>query len=169
MVIVSIFFWKISHEEQKLGGINLPKRQKTMVVPENLKDELILNGLETPDGARIFSRSVHDYVCHEDENGETYCIDGGLTYVRTVFAKDAPKAKPLWVKLGDNPPEELVKIGKWGTRGKSGVEKIKFIPISELDDFHLIAILETQKNILPAIKWLMEYEADKRKLIYEQN
>jgi len=38
--------------------------------------------METPDGTILESLHVHDFVGHDDNNGNYYAIDGGLTYCK---------------------------------------------------------------------------------------
>jgi hypothetical protein len=45
-------------------------------------ERLLLNRIRTPDGTILTSRHQHDYVTHEDANGETYMTDGGTAYLR---------------------------------------------------------------------------------------
>lgn len=47
-----------------------------------MKHILIANRWRTPDGTLLESKHVHDYVDHQDANGEYYFIDGGHDYIR---------------------------------------------------------------------------------------
>lgn len=43
----------------------------------------------------------------------------------------------------------------WGTFGKSGREPCRMIPLCELSNSHLQAILRTQHHILPLWRWII--------------
>lgn len=44
---------------------------------------------------------------------------------------------------------------RWGTYGKSGREPLSWIPICELSNSHLEAILATQPQVPPWMRWVM--------------
>ena len=46
------------------------------------------NAIKTPDGTIIESKHRHDFVCHKDKNGNTYCVDGGLDYLKRIGPPD---------------------------------------------------------------------------------
>ena len=120
---------------------------------------LIRNGIRTPDGTEIFSQHRHDYVSHLDKNGETYIVDGGISYLK----RGGPiNYKDLSVHLGEVTLEAAAKIATWGTRGKNGDEPLKYIPISEMSLDHLEAVLATQTPA-PQLKLIMEYQILKMK------
>lgn len=43
---------------------------------------ILRNSMLTPDGTHLISRHRHDYVTHEDKNGEHYMADGRNDYLR---------------------------------------------------------------------------------------
>lgn len=47
-----------------------------------MKGELLINRWRTPDGTILQSHHRHDYVSHDDANGEYYFVDGGTDYIR---------------------------------------------------------------------------------------
>ena len=63
---------------------------------------LIANRIQTPDGTILWSRYTHDYLEYQDDNGETYVLDGGTDYqrgsVNKVPAKDL-SAKSLFILI----------------------------------------------------------------------
>lgn len=105
---------------------------------------LLINGMRTPDGTEIFSRSVHDYVVHLDKNGEEYMVDGGCEYLRRSVNKEPAVCLAVYVDYDH-------KINRqnlfWGTYGKDGDQPLKYKPLADLDTDHIEAILETQKQL----------------------
>lgn len=99
---------------------------------------LIYNAIQTPDGTVLVSRHRHDYKSHKDKNGHTYSVDGGLSYVRRGFETGVPNAKELSLYIPDTSNEEAVKFAAWGSYGKSGNEKLRFIPICEMETEHIM-------------------------------
>jgi hypothetical protein len=57
--------------------------------------------------------------------------------------------------LSVNSPIIEFQVIKWGTYGKSGLEPLRWIPICELSNSHLEAIINTQYHIPPWMKWVM--------------
>jgi len=51
----------------------------------------------------------------------------------------------------------------WGTRGKDGKSKLKYILLKNMDTDHIEAILETQKHISVFYREVFEKELEKRK------
>jgi len=51
--------------------------------------KIVFNGLKTPDGTLLVSRSRHDYQTYKDKiTGGHYMIDGGLDYIRYSHTGD---------------------------------------------------------------------------------
>lgn len=46
------------------------------------------NAIKTPDGTIIESKYRHHFVCHKDKNGNIYCVDGGLDYLKRIGPPD---------------------------------------------------------------------------------
>jgi hypothetical protein len=124
-----------------------------------MNDQILLNKIRTPDGTVITSYYQHDYVAHEDANGETYAVDGGTLYLR----RRAPREdyEELSVYLTEDHEANRTAF-HWGTFGKNGDQPRKFVPLSELSTDHIKAILETQKRAPTHVKGLMQAELDYR-------
>lgn len=122
---------------------------------------LIYNAIQTPDGTVLESRYHHDYRSYKDQNGYTYSVDGGISYVRRGFEVNSPNAKELSCYIPDTPYEEAVKLAAWGGYGKNGDEELRYIPICEMSTEHISAVLKTQHPI-EQIKLLMEWELEQR-------
>lgn len=105
---------------------------------------IIANRIKTPDGTILHSKTGHDYVHHNDANGDYYFTDGGNQYLRRsvnaipATALDVTTESPFRVQR-----EAFV----WGTYGKTGKDPLKWVKLSALTDDHIKAILETQKHI----------------------
>lgn len=126
--------------------------------------QLLYNAIQTPDGTIIHSKTTHDFVCHKDANGKTYCIDGGLDYCK--ISGDLKDIKNLCV----------YDDGKWETRrrylhwGKNYDEnniplpQTEWVPIKDLKTSHI-------KNILKNVKKIdsIYLETFKQELIHRTN
>lgn len=121
---------------------------------------IICNAIRTPDGTVLRSFSRHDYVSHKDANGNTYAVDGGVSYIRRVGSMDFTE---LSVDSKDVSHEVARTLMVWGTRGKGGVNPLKYVPIAELDTDHIEAILATQWQISEELKQLFNNEINYRK------
>ena len=121
---------------------------------------ILSNRMRTPDGTILESRHRHDYVTHLDKNGKEYMLDGGLDYVRSSANGDE-----YLLTIYTDFPHELIRLhAKWGTRGKNGDEPLEYVAISDLDPYHLRAILDTQqKTMRPAMYKVMQDEEEYRK------
>lgn len=84
----------------------------------------------------IVSRFRHDYV--ECECGKT-AVDGGLAYLKR-------SGNLTETSLTTESPFEQIRNGfEWGTRGKSGKEKLKYVKLKDLEFTHIDAIIKWQK------------------------
>ena len=113
---------------------------------------IISNRIRTPDGTILESRHRHDYVTYVDKNGKEYMVDGGLEYLRRNVHDDAPYEE---LSVYDDAPYALIReVFKWGTRGKGGRQPLTFVPLKDLTNDHIEAILETQIHISERIRKL---------------
>ena len=118
---------------------------------------ILLNAIRTPDGTVIESTHRHDYVTHTDANGNTYMVDGGLSYLRRNHVPEAPYEE-LSVSTEDLDFSEVRNLFKWGTRGKDGSEPLQRKPLCDLSDNHIKAILKTQTRISEEVRGLFQKE-----------
>jgi len=119
---------------------------------------IIYNGITTPDGTELVSRSRHDYKTHVDANGKEYMVDGGLDYVRRSTHGDE---YPLVCRYEDTVHEQAREMVTWGTYGINGDEPLQYKKVSEMDDDHLRAVIETQR-CYPQVKAVMRDELNLR-------
>ena len=86
----------------------------------------------------IVSRNRHDYVTCECPNNAM--VDGGLDYIR-YGAKDMNKV----VHHAVYDDEDFSKVRQYatrGSRGKDGLQPLTYIPICDMDDDYLQAVLD---------------------------
>lgn len=118
---------------------------------------LIRNAIQTPDGTILRSRSRHDFSSHRDrKTGVTYSVDGGLDYVRRV-GLNLGDVKDLSVYAEEVPHSAARDIAEWGTRGKNGKSRLRWITIAEMETDHIEAVLN-EYNPAPGITFVMENE-----------
>lgn len=110
---------------------------------------IVSNKIRTPDGTILVSRHRHDYVSHEDANGKTYAIDGGLDYLRRIDFESDP-AIELSVTTED--PWELVRksyeIPPW-PYGPSPVHDWQ--PLCDVATTRLFGLVETKLEVITGI------------------
>ncbi len=119
--------------------------------------KVLVNGMRTPDGTEIFSRSRHDFVTHLDKNGVSYMVDGGLEYIRRSHNPDDP-AEDLSVIVGHMPFKQIREMFTWGTYGRNGSKELKWKYLMHLSRDHLRAII----NDGYPLSWLMSAELNYR-------
>jgi hypothetical protein len=123
-----------------------------------MSERILVNGIRTPDGTEIFSRSRHDYVTYRDKNGEEYMVDGGLDYQRRSGSGGETDISVY--ATGEH--EHDRQYFHWGTRGKDGKSPLKYKPLCDLDTDHIHAILDTQTHIDEYVRGMMESELEFR-------
>lgn len=105
---------------------------------DEIKNIMIANIWETPDGTRLWSRHVHDSVFYIDANGERYMVDGGNDYCHLSDSKEHPMKNCC---VFNNEPWEIQR--KYRLRGTFDQEKNRvWVPLCKLSNDHLNAILE---------------------------
>lgn len=105
---------------------------------------MIANRIQTPDGTILWSRYRHDYVAHEDANGEYYFLDGGPDILCWRSSVNEVPAKSLQV-FSDAPFEEIRKVM---LRGTFTVERDRiWVPLYRMNNLHLIGVLDYNENM----------------------
>jgi hypothetical protein len=119
--------------------------------------KLVVNALITPDGTRLQSYSRYDFKEYVDANGNTYMVDGGLDYRRRSANGDEVDDSLFLHKDGFEVIRDQV---TWGTYGKNGDQPLQRVPVSEMSNDHIQAVLDTQNTIHPNLRevLLMEHQ-----------
>lgn len=99
--------------------------------------KIIVSRLRTPDGTILHSRHRHDYVTHVDANGRTYILDGGSEYIRHSANGD----EELLTVYSNSPHSEKREYATWGTYGIHGRSAIRYVPIKDLSEDHILNII----------------------------
>ena len=115
---------------------------------------IIYNALRTPDGTVLESAHRHDYKEYVDSNGKTYMIDGGLDYIRASANGD----EVFLTVYSDGPHDDIREFMKWGTRGKDGKQPLRYVALKDMDTDHIQACLDTQWQMRPACRTIMQNE-----------
>ena len=117
---------------------------------------IICNRIITPDGTELISRGRHDFVGHEDANGNLYYVDGGNDYPRRVGPSDYTEAT-IW---SDDPFEVIREHLYRGSRGKNLDQPLKYIRLCDMTDEHLKAVIEYVKDTSWGMIYLPYYEEE---------
>ena len=111
---------------------------------------ILSNRIKTPDGTILQSFNRHDYKTYDDANCQTYMVDGGLDYLRRTLNPDAPATD---MTVYDTDSHEVIREAFcWGTRGPLGDQPLKYVPLCELTETHIQAVLDTQWQIASYIR-----------------
>ena len=114
---------------------------------------LIYNAIQTPDGTVIESTHRHHFVTYIDENGKTYMVDGGLSYLRRSANGDEKD-----LSLYDDQPHYVQRrMLRWGTYGKDGDQPLKRVQVANMEREHIKAVLN-ECDPMPVMRKCMERE-----------
>ena len=134
---------------------------------EKKKNKLLQNAMRTPDGTILNSTHVHDFITHEDKNGQFYANDGGLDYIKRSYpvptklnflekmlrfiGKYKHMHTPTDLSIYESTPfEEVREKLLRGSNGKFGEEK-----------FHWVILMDMKSEwIKAAIKYNKKYHKD---------
>ena len=104
-------------------------------------------------GETLVSFHTHDYKTCSCENETS--VDGGLSYVR-YGGKDLDKVKTNYV-YDDDKIEVIREVFYRGGRGKNMDEPLKYVPLKDIDDEWLGAIIDYEEHYRPNNKYLPIY------------
>jgi hypothetical protein len=121
---------------------------------------LIYNAIRTPDGTILESRHRHDYRTYTDANGETYMVDGGLSYLRRGIT--VPPYEEL-SRYDTEPHDVQREVMAWGTYGINGDQPISYVKIKDMSTAHLEAVLKNCDHISPVFLTAFNNELELRK------
>jgi hypothetical protein len=104
-----------------------------------MEKQIILNRIKTPDGTILTSHHRHDCKIYVDKNGETYIVDGGISYLRRSVNVEPYEDLSLF---SDTSFDIIRDNFHWGSRSKDGKSALNWKPLSRMEDSHLQAILD---------------------------
>jgi hypothetical protein len=125
-------------------------------------NKMLFSALLTPDGTVIRSRHRHDFVRHQDQNGEEYFLDGGCDYIRTSVNKE--QGEHLTITMDD----DICVVREWldwGTYGIAGDEPLHYVKLMDMDIGHIQTLLNPDMKIpmQSELRFFMEEELEYRK------
>jgi|LakMenEpi03Aug12_release.lakeMendotaPanAssembly.Ray.scaffolds.fasta_scaffold31071_5 hypothetical protein len=121
---------------------------------------IVLNQIRTPDGTVLRSLHRHDYRTYVDANGKEYMVDGGTEYLRRNIHEDAP-FEEISIYMDDT--HEVIRQNlHWGTYGKNGDQPKRYVPLCNLSNDHIRAILDTQQQVQGQLRITFELELSGR-------
>ena len=122
------------------------------------KNTYVINAITTPDGTQLRSFHRHDCKTHVDEvSGEVYMVDGGSAYLRRN--KNEHPYIENSKKLSDvDDFQELRELIHWGSYGKHGKSKLKWVVLSEMSNDHIKAILNSNQQVIWEDEFKQELE-----------
>ena len=124
-----------------------------------MSELLVRNALITPDGTRLQSHSHYDFKEYVDANGKTYMVDGGLSYQRRSANGDEVDDS---LYLYEDEFTVIREQVTWGTYGKNGDQPLRYVPVSEMSNDHIQAVLDIQGRIHPNIREVLVMEREYR-------
>lgn len=119
--------------------------------------QILVNQIRTPDGTLLVSRHVHDYVQHTDKNGQYYAVDGGNYYLKRSF--DIDDYEELSITEAD-PFEKIRQHVSRGGRGKDGKQPLKWVPICEMSNDWVKAVIDYEKEHRPKNMYIKYFEQE---------
>ena len=103
-----------------------------------VEPRLISLRIQTPDGTVIESNRKHSPVFHNDKNGQRYMVDYDSHWPRIQS-----DGNHIDLSVYSSSSFEIVRdTFKWGSYGKDGIDKMKFIKLKDLSDDHIKAIID---------------------------
>jgi hypothetical protein len=106
---------------------------------QSTREQLVYNSVECLEcGEMLVSYHVHDYKTCSCPNQAM--VDGGTAYLR-YGAMNMNKIKGFAV-YDDDPFETVRKYATRGSRGKDGKQPLTWVPLCDMDDDYLEAVLD---------------------------
>jgi hypothetical protein len=119
----------------------------------DMSDKLIQNAIQTPDGTILLSEHRNHQIVHEDNNGNSYMVDGGLDYTRYNLVAKAPH-----IDLCIYEKEDFESIREKLLRKSNGVnldQPPSWVFLKDMSDDWLLAIPKFYKEMHNP-SWLLE-------------
>jgi len=99
--------------------------------------KLVANKWRTPDGTLLWSKYTHDFVAHNDKNGDYYFVDGGNDYIRMSSNKEPMVSECVYSDDSFELVRKCVFRGTFAMDRKKGFKRRAWMPISNMSDAHL--------------------------------
>lgn len=95
---------------------------------------ILVNSIMTPDGTILRSRHRHDFIGHEDKNGEFYMVDGGTDYLK----RSTNVIPYIELSVYDTDDFDLIRnsLDRYDTRSD------KFIKVSDMTNEWLVNLID---------------------------
>ncbi len=118
--------------------------------------QIIVNRIKTPDGTILDSTHRHDFKCHADANGYTYCVDGGTDYIRRVcnnnveiggreIGQDVAPKVPAYEECSiyEDAGFDVIRANfKRGGRGIHGTDELQYVALKDMNDLWLESTID---------------------------
>ncbi len=125
-----------------------------------MRRRIILNQIKTPDGTILTSNHVHDYKAYKDRiSNELYIVDGGRDYLKRSVNKIPYEECSIY---SDDDFSKVREAFVWGTYGKSGKGKIKWVKLCDMTNAHILNILKSSVYYQNPYRNLFEEELEWR-------
>lgn len=105
-----------------------------------MKHILISNRWRTPDGTLLVSKYTHDFVSHQDANGDVYFVDGGNDYSRRSLNDIPMTNESVYADDDFEIVRQCLLRGTFGFDNK-GTDRRIWMPMNKMSDAHLCNII----------------------------
>ena len=85
----------------------------------------------------LWSKYTHDFVAHNDKNGDYYFVDGGNEYIRMSSNKEPMVSECVYSDDSFELVRKCVFRGTFAMDRKKGFKRRAWMPISNMSDAHL--------------------------------
>lgn len=106
-----------------------------------IKEIIIVNKIQTPDGTILQSKHRHDFQTHTDTiSNEIYFVDGGVDYLR----RSVNQVPYIELSLtSEDTIEKIREVYSWRVKEEN---QTRFIKLKDLGDEHIEKIIEYIKT-----------------------
>lgn len=112
----------------------------------NEDPRLLHNSIKCPDGTILVSRYQHHYVEHQQEDGRTYFVDGGLEYSRVGHSDDNYEDLSVYNTSSHTLIRERFEWGNCLDKDGKPLPKTVYLKLKDITQDHLMALVEYTKD-----------------------